>query len=59
MRAQLRHLIELGKRPNITIQALPYSEGWHPGTAGSFSILEFPEGVHSPVAYIVSQAGDV
>jgi len=59
MRAQLRHLIELAKRPNVTIQVLPFSEGWHPGTTGSFSILEFPEGVHSPVAYIVSQAGDV
>jgi len=59
MRGQLRHLIELGRQPNVTIQVLPYSEGWHPGTAGSFSILEFPEGVHSPVAYIESQAGDV
>jgi transcriptional regulator with XRE-family HTH domain len=59
MRAQLRHLIDMGKQPNITIQVLPYSEGWHPGTTGSFSILEFPEGVHSPVAYVVSQAGDV
>jgi transcriptional regulator with XRE-family HTH domain len=59
MRAQLRHLIEMGKQPNITIQVLPYSEGWHPGTTGSFSILEFPDGVHSPVAYVVSLAGDV
>jgi transcriptional regulator with XRE-family HTH domain len=59
MRAQLRHLIELGKRPNITIQVLPFSEGWHPGTVGSFTILEFPEDVHSPVAYIEGQAGDV
>jgi transcriptional regulator with XRE-family HTH domain len=59
MRAQLRHLVELSRRPNITIQVLPFSEGWHPGTTGSFQILEFPEEVHSPVAYIVSQAGDV
>jgi transcriptional regulator with XRE-family HTH domain len=59
MRAQLRHLVELTKQPNITIQVLPFSEGWHPGTTGSFSILEFPEGIHSPVAYIISQAGDV
>lgn len=59
MRAQLRHLVELSKRPNLTIQVLPYGEGWHPGTTGSFSILEFPEGVHSPVAYVESQAGGV
>jgi transcriptional regulator with XRE-family HTH domain len=59
MRTQLRHLIDMGKRPNVTIQVLPFSEGWHPGSTGPFSILEFPEGVHSPVAYIISQAGDV
>jgi transcriptional regulator with XRE-family HTH domain len=56
---QLAHLVTLSKRPNITIQVLPFTEGHHPGTTGSFSILEFPEGVHSPVAYVVSQAGDV
>ena len=59
IRAQLRHLVELSKRPNITIQVLPFSEGWHPGTTGSFSVLEFPDGVHSPVAYIVSPAGEM
>ncbi len=59
MRAQLRHLVDLSRRPNITLQVLPYSEGWHPGTTGSFSVLEFPDAVHSPVAYIESQAGDV
>jgi len=59
MHAQLRHLITMSNQPNITIQVLPYSEGSHPGTTGSFSILDFPDGVHSPVAYIISQAGDV
>jgi transcriptional regulator with XRE-family HTH domain len=59
MAAQLRHLLEMSKRPNVTIQVLPFSEGWHPGSTGPFSILEFPEGIHSPVAYVISQAGDV
>lgn len=59
MAAQLRHLIEMSKRPNVTIQVLPFSEGWHPGSTGSFSILEFPEGIHSPVGYIVSPAGEM
>ena len=59
MQAQLRHIVEMGKRPNVTIQVLPFSEGWHPGTSGSFSILEFPEGVHSPVSYIVTPAGEI
>ncbi len=58
MHMQLEHLIEVGRRPNVTIQVLPYSEGWHPGTLGAFSILEFPEEVHTPVAYVLSFAGD-
>lgn len=58
MRAQLRHLIEMSRRPNVELQVLPFGEGWHPGALGSFSILDFPENVHSPVAYIESQAGD-
>jgi transcriptional regulator with XRE-family HTH domain len=59
MYEQLNHLVKVGKLPNVTIQVLPFSEGHHPGTTGSFSVLEFPDGVHSPVAYVVSQAGDV
>lgn len=58
MRAQLRHLVDLSGRPNIELQVLPFGEGWHPGTTGSFSVLTFPENVHSPVAYVESQAGD-
>ena len=59
MHAQLRHLVTISNQPNITIQVLPYSEGAHPGTTGSFQILHFPDGVHTPVAYIISQAGDL
>lgn len=59
IRAQLRHLVEMSKRPNITLQVLPFGEGWHPGTTGSFSILDFPEGIHTPVAYVVSPAGEM
>jgi hypothetical protein len=58
MRAQLDHLIEMSKRPNVTVQVLPFSEGGHPGTLGSIAILDFPEDVHSPVAYVESFAGD-
>lgn len=58
MRKQLLHLVELSERPNITIQVLPFSEGWHPGTFGSFNILEFPEAIHTPVVYVETIAGD-
>jgi hypothetical protein len=59
MKAQLLYLIERAKLPNVTIQVLPFTEGSHPGTLGSIAILEFPDDVHSPVAYIETYAGDV
>ncbi len=59
MRAQLQHLIDISRRANVTVQVLPFVEGGHPGTLGSLAILEFPEDVHSPVAYIETFAGDV
>jgi transcriptional regulator with XRE-family HTH domain len=58
MREQLRHLVDMNKRRNVTVQVLPFSEGWHPGTLGSFNILEYPEDVHSPVVYTETVAGD-
>ncbi|WFE29592.1 helix-turn-helix transcriptional regulator [Solwaraspora sp. WMMD791] len=59
MRRQLDHLAAVSTQPNVMLQVLPFSEGHHPGTTGSFSILDFDEDVHSPVAYVISPAGDV
>jgi len=59
MRDQLHHLIQVSRLPNVTIQVLPFSEASHPGTLGNLAILEFPDDVHSPVAYIETLAGDV
>ncbi|MBT8227005.1 MAG: helix-turn-helix domain-containing protein [Dactylosporangium sp.] len=59
MRNQLAHLITMSEHKNINIQVLPFSEGAHPGTLGSIAILEFPEDVHLPVAYVETFAGDV
>lgn len=55
---QLHHLTEVATLPNVIIQVLPFAEGEHPGTLGSLAILEFPETVHSPVAYFETYAGD-
>jgi transcriptional regulator with XRE-family HTH domain len=44
MRAQLRRLKELAARPKITIQVLPFSHGFHYGSNGPFTVLEFPGG---------------
>jgi transcriptional regulator with XRE-family HTH domain len=43
MLRQLRHLIEMAELPNITIQVLPFSVGYHPAMASSFSLLRFPQ----------------
>ncbi len=59
MHAQLLHLVEMSRRKHINVQVVPFSEGAHPGTLGSVAILEFPEDVHSPVAYVETFAGDV
>ncbi|WP_169317257.1 helix-turn-helix domain-containing protein [Actinacidiphila oryziradicis] len=41
MSAQLHHLAEMVKRPNITLQVLPYSVGAHAGLSGPFVIFSF------------------
>jgi transcriptional regulator with XRE-family HTH domain len=44
MRAQLERLIEVGRRPNVTLQVLPHAAGAHPGLNGPFTVLGFAEG---------------
>jgi hypothetical protein len=44
MRAQLDKLIELAKRPGITIQILPSSAYDNPGAGGPMTIFELPDG---------------
>jgi transcriptional regulator with XRE-family HTH domain len=39
MREQLKHLVKLGKRPNITIQVVPFSAGAHAATGFPFTVL--------------------
>jgi uncharacterized protein DUF5753 len=53
-RAQLRHLAELAKRPNIDIQVLPFADAAYSGGYGTFIILSFPaELEHDPGAVYV------
>lgn len=50
-RAQLQHLVELAKRPNIDIQVLPFAAAAHSGGTNTFIILSFPaELEHDPGA---------
>lgn len=59
MADQLKHLMALSERPNITIQVIPFSHGAHPGMTGTFSLLEFPESADSTVVYFEGVTSDL
>jgi transcriptional regulator with XRE-family HTH domain len=59
MRAQLAHLLEVSGAPNITLQVIPFGAGAHPGMAGQFILLEFPDRMDADLIYIDSMAGDL
>jgi transcriptional regulator with XRE-family HTH domain len=52
MQAQIRHLIELAQRPNVTIQVVPFTAGGHAAAGGPFSILRFAEFDLPDVVYL-------
>ncbi|MFI0407417.1 helix-turn-helix domain-containing protein [Actinomadura sp. 3N508] len=39
MKAQLQRLLELGERPDVSIQVIARSAGWHIGLDGSFQVM--------------------
>ncbi len=41
MRAQVKHLIDMSQRPNVTLQVVPFKAGGHAAAGGSFSLLRF------------------
>ena len=41
MSKQIRHLVDLAERPNVTISVLPTKVAAHPGLLGQFIIMEF------------------
>jgi transcriptional regulator with XRE-family HTH domain len=43
MRRQLRHLVDSGERPNVTVRVVPLQAGPHAGLRGPFAILEFAD----------------
>lgn len=49
MRRQIEHLVQVSRRPNVTIQVMPFEAGLYPGAEGSYwSILDFPPGADRP-----------
>ncbi|NEW46719.1 helix-turn-helix domain-containing protein [Nocardia cyriacigeorgica] len=62
---QLNHLIEVGKRPNVSIRAVEFSAMNHPGlTTKDFVFIEFPEHLNPalsepPVVYVEGFTGNL
>src|SRR6202022_4338189 len=52
MRAQLKHLLEMAKQPDLTIQIIPFQAGGEAGAGGLFSILRFAERDLPDVVYL-------
>lgn len=65
MAKQLRHLLDVGSLPNVTVRVVPFSAGLHLGVmAGPFQILRFPtnrDGSMSepPTVYADGYTGDL
>jgi transcriptional regulator with XRE-family HTH domain len=47
----LAHIAATAVQPNVSVQVLPFAAGAHPSMAGSFTLLDFAEGVSPPIAY--------
>jgi hypothetical protein len=52
MRAQIEHLIEWSRRPNITLQVMPFSSVGYPGAGGAFSLMRFADTDLPDVVYV-------
>ncbi|WP_425303109.1 DUF5753 domain-containing protein, partial [Nocardia wallacei] len=65
MAAQLKHLADIGTRPNVSIRVLPFASGMPTGDLiGTFVILEFPEDsrgvpIEPTIVYAENYTGDM
>ncbi|MEW2618942.1 helix-turn-helix transcriptional regulator [Streptomyces sp. NPDC048106] len=52
MRAQLEHLLEVAKLPNVRLQVLPFRAGGHPCMPGAFTVVSFAEAEAADVVHV-------
>ncbi|MFJ5129415.1 helix-turn-helix domain-containing protein [Streptomyces sp. NPDC088555] len=43
MAEQLKKLVEVNNPPRLTIQVVPFGQGWHAGLDGAFNIYSYPD----------------
>jgi transcriptional regulator with XRE-family HTH domain len=59
MRDQLTQMLEMAKRPNVTIEVVPFNAGAHAGLRGPFQMVEFGEAQDDPVLYLEGAQGEL
>jgi transcriptional regulator with XRE-family HTH domain len=59
MRSQLRRLIDVAERPNVTLQVLPFTTAAHVHPISPFTILEFPDAADPTVVYLEHLTGSL
>ena len=59
IRAELEHLLTAARKPNITVQVIPYDAGAHPGMPGSYVYMEFTDPADPDLVYVDTLAGDL
>lgn len=58
LQEQLLRIVELAKRPNVTVQMLRFAAGAHLADRGGFAVLTFPK-EDPPLGYIETLAGEL
>lgn len=59
MRRQVKHLVAMADRKNVTLEVLRFNAGAHPGMLGPFVIFEFPDAEDDDVLFLESSRGEV
>lgn len=59
MHRQLRRLLEVAEKPNITVDVVPFSVGLHPGMKGSFKVIEFADPQDRDIVFLEGPRGDI
>ncbi|HEX2315555.1 MAG TPA: helix-turn-helix transcriptional regulator [Thermomonospora sp.] len=59
LREQVRHLLEVGRLPHVTVQVLPFRAGGHAAAGGPITLLRLPERELPDVVYLEQLASAV
>jgi transcriptional regulator with XRE-family HTH domain len=57
-RAQLTHLREITRRPNVSLRVLPLDIGVHAGVRGPFTVYQFSDDIDRDVVHVETRTGD-